>query len=692
MTSKLRPLAFLAASVVVLSPSVTPTGLLARGQDALTPREQEIESRRTSQNGVYVGQPKVYDDALLQQMLNAAEARLAAINALDQTGVVAKLGGLSGADQTTTSIALSVQTPSLPQVVTTEKGATSSTVQKEGVADGKTTQSKDTTSGQGTKDVVTTAPQTAVPTATPAASTVALPTGFSVSASDLLNEQMQLTFEIANLRLLLDGALSDRMFTADDKIDQLKPRQTIGFPITIDAEKRFKNAAAIVEVEIVRTKTLAQNADISLTAVLPREKTYNVAAIRESNVSIGGGAITQVVGVGGGFLRARKTYYIVQDQDTIAQTFDPGAANTLGVAWQFKPVLGREYVTTRQTQTFVQLAYPVAFGETDFAKVRIRTYWRRYDRKHGVLKEMIPGSLNETLVGGKPREWNVPNFTPTIPTRSFNATNLEDLGGGQMLVSVPTRLLSGSALRIGSTIFKDGAPTTSFSQSGLRFAASIADLATKRVALIGRDGEEKPLVIERMATATQAAAKPVIARATVVPLDETSSLVEVQMRDDLDDLLPRQIAIIGGKVFGYADAPLVRGKRSLTAVVATSLLQANPSVEVTALFAPAEYRASAVIEGAVPRSQTERLVVVEERATETTFLLYGSRLAGIRILVPRGAVLTPVPGTPAEDSSTVGLLTVKSEDLKGKKHIVLQRPSERPVFVALPTPEPPKKP
>ena len=54
--------------------------------------------------------------------------------------------------------------------------------------------------------------------------------------------------------------------------------------------------------------------------------------------------------------------------------------------------------------------------------------------------------------------------------------------------------------------------------------------------------------------------------------------------------------------------------------------------------------------------------------------LYGSRLAGIRILVPRGAVLTPVPGTPAEDAATAGLITVKSDDLKGRRS-VLQCPA-----------------
>ena len=54
-------------------------------------------------------------------------------------------------------------------------------------------------------------------------------------------------------------------------------------------------------MEIVRKSTLALEAEISLTALLPREKTYNVAAIRESNTNIGGGLITQVWASAAGF-------------------------------------------------------------------------------------------------------------------------------------------------------------------------------------------------------------------------------------------------------------------------------------------------------------------------------------------------------------------------------------------------------
>ncbi len=284
-----------------LVPSLTRIDVSA--QSFTESRELQIKERLKSQNGIHISEPKLYDDALLQQMLNAAEARLASIQVLDQAGITAKLGTIAGAEQRTTSIALTAVTPSLPEVTTTATGATESVVKKESASPTTT----DTTSAAATKDVTSKAPSTAAPTAAPAAPTVALPTNASVSASDLLNEQMQLTFEIANLRLLLDGALSDRVFSDENGLHRMKRRHTLGIPIDIDPPSDYKDAVAVVEVEVERKNTLADDAEISLTALLPREKTYNVASIRESNLNIGGGVITQVVGVGGGFLKSRKT-------------------------------------------------------------------------------------------------------------------------------------------------------------------------------------------------------------------------------------------------------------------------------------------------------------------------------------------------------------------------------------------------
>lgn len=116
---------------------------------------------------------------------------------------------------------------------------------------------------------------------------------------------------------------------------------------------------AVVEV-FIQSNTSREKPSVS--ALLPREKTYNVAAITEKNLSISGTMPTQVASVSGGFLRSRKSYYVVQDQDTLASTFEVENKqnNRVGVWWIFRPVLGQVLVRPGPRLTFVQVAVPRA--------------------------------------------------------------------------------------------------------------------------------------------------------------------------------------------------------------------------------------------------------------------------------------------------------------------------------------------
>jgi hypothetical protein len=746
--------------ITIAGVAIAPAHSVLSGQ-RLPKKEREIQDRRHAQNGIVVSEPKLYDDALLQQMLSAAQARLSALQLLDQAKIGEKVGTVTGAEQQYNNFAMSLQTPSLPQVKETSKGATSQTVQKEGSAVNtenkpSSQSSTDVTSNQPATDVETTRSAFAPPSAAAAQPSISLPSQFSVSASDVFNEQMQLTFEIANLRLLLDGAISDRMFAIRDKIHRVKPRRTIGVPIAIDPDRRYKNAVAVVEVEIenIEGEAIAKGVKPSVTALLPQEKTYNVAAIRESSTSIGGGVVTQVVGVGGNWLRGRKTYYIVKDQDTLAQMFEPEANDKrVGVSWQFRPVLGQEFVRPRQIHTFVQVALPTTEAATaEYARLHIRTYWRRYDRKSGTIKEIIPGSMSHETP-----DWNVPTFRPTIPLGGFNHTNLEDLGDGLMLVNVPVPMLPGTSLRIGSTIIRDGLRGALFSTEGLTFVASLSDLATKRFRLIGRNGQETPLVIDREVFAGNSAAAegepsavtaeertrqqkyvkelleerktgsqkddavvrraaaaapsssppsqdelhvdppPVITSAVAEPVDDSTSRLTVELKAPSPVKKPPQVLVIGGKVFGYSDAPIERNGKTLSATVLTALLREHPRVEVTAVLASKEYRDSKEIGGGWIRGG-EKLVPFDSVDGKKIFLLYGSELEDASITVPAGANLE-VFSVVGKDGKPVNVnpgklakVTIDEKSLEGREQIVLQRRGTRPVLVALPPSTPPKKP
>jgi hypothetical protein len=387
-----------------------------------TDQETAIDHRIRASNGITVGEPKVYDDSLLQQMLNSAEAQLSSLQVLNQSGISANFGAVTGASQRFSSFALAAQGgPPMPQSVLTNNGATSQVANTAA----STGNSVVTTTTAPVQNTTTTLSPPAAVLATPPAATTALPSSYSVSASNILNEQMQVTYEIANLRLLVEGPLSDRILNTSDGKTFMKPRTTLGFPITITPDKRFKDAVAVVEVEV----ETAPNEDLSgkkqppsITALLPREKTYNVAAITDHNTSLGGGVATQLAGVSVAFLHSRKSYYVVQDQDTVALTFspeqhDPNAEPRIGFLWQFRPVLGSDYVQSGLKQTFVQLSFPSPESASSLGRIHVRTYWRKYDRDTGLLKEVVQNSLDEDAANSDIPVFDMKQILPTSAQR-----------------------------------------------------------------------------------------------------------------------------------------------------------------------------------------------------------------------------------------------------------------------------------
>ncbi len=648
-------------------------------EQKLQKREAELARRTRQSNGIVVGAPKFYDDSLLQQMLNAAQAQLAALKVLDQGGITSRIGAVTGATQQFSGFALNLQGAPAPSVVTTSKGPTTNISQ----APAGTT----TITNAPTEDVLTTAPQfnATIPTA-PAPSTT-LPSSPSISASGALNEQLQLTYEIASLRLLLEGALSDRIVKTISGQQIVKPRVTLGFPIDVTPDARFKNAVAVVEVEVEAESTRDFSPDgqrPAITALLPREKTYNVAAITDRSTSIGAGLVTQIASIGGSFLSGRKTYYIVQDQDTLALMIQPEAALTnprlAGFGWQFRPVLGQSFVRGGLRKTFVQLAFPSQLQPPSFGKVRIRSYWRRYDRKTGVLKGVVRGSLRDDYP-----EFTIDSFHMKQSVAAFNVQETEDLGGGQMLVRIPGSFLGGTYVRVGTSILQPGSNGFTSEAGLIRFVAPISDLATKRVVVVSRDGTEVPLRIAKTFTCNRLTIKQ--DGLSITPIDETNSILRIELEaHDVPELVPL-VLVIGGKVFGYSDAPIGRSGHTLSAVLPTAFLAANRNVIVKPLFVDDDFSARGSL--LTPRSTVERLALVNQSST-LTYLLYGSRLTNVSVLLPASATFKALGS--GEDSDSVRLLELPADDAKTLKHLIFQRTGERPFTVALPplTPEPPK--
>lgn len=680
----------------------------AKKAEKLRKKEDARRIEARTSNGIFVDNPKVYDDSSLQLMLNSARARLATIQAIDQTGLLSRIGAVTGASLNQSSLGITVSGPSIPGSVVTNNAPTGSTVLNS--ANGGSTV---TTTNLPVQGAVTTNPQQNPTIPTAPAGGVALPTsGFSVSALDALSEQMQLTYEIANLQLLLEGSLSDR-YVKDSRL--VKPRTTLGFPITITSLPQYKNAVAIVEVQVTNAernfeRTATSKDRPAVTALLPREKTYNVAALTDKMTSIGGGLVTQVINGGFSYFRGRKSYYIVQDQDTLANLIapDPGSPHTTAFSWEFRPVLGQSFVKGGLKQTFVQLSAPLEAAANCFGQIKVRTYWRRVDRKTGVLKEVIPESISD--VGHIDPDIPIFDITPLVEEVAY-----DDLGNGQVRVSVVGNFLGGTYIRVGGSSYREGSPGFVSELRRIQFVAPAADVAKHKAFIVSRAGTEteviQPLggpspasrvetckstpevVVQVMAAGASPAPKPTptLTNVAVTSFDDTRSVVTATLTNGPGIGANEYLMIVNDRVFGLADAPIQRdaSKNTYRAVVPTSLVSGPTTVKLKPLFWHEDYAAASAAVATTLESIVDKVVVFDRSGDPVKFLLYGSRLSASVIVVPTGITLSPLGQNPPTD---IGTFTLTKAQWAATKQIVLQKSTqERPVFVTLPSSDPPPK-
>ena len=329
-------------------------------------------------NGISVGLPKVFDNRTLtlqleklKQQLNQQQTQNGVI---DLKSVAAALNNLQGLSQRETSTALSVTGSPTPATTLTNTLNTGNVD-----TSGNPLPNTSTTQNQTTNSSVT-------PTAPAFDSFATLPTGFSPtfgsSASDLLNDQMNLSYQIINLQMLLDRALSDRIYPQDSD-GGTRLQTVLGFNVSLDPPRTANDAVAVVEVALKSDP----GRDISLVALMPQEKTYNAAALSSKSNAYSGAAMAGAFQVGGSVRQRSQVFYLYKDVDTLSyERMTPDGSVVFG--WMFRPVLGKRSVTPGFKQLFAVLALPhtdcIDPAKNDACAVKvtptIRTYWKKYDR------------------------------------------------------------------------------------------------------------------------------------------------------------------------------------------------------------------------------------------------------------------------------------------------------------------------
>jgi hypothetical protein len=364
-------------------------------------------------NGISVGMPKVFDNRSLTLQIEALQKALqqqqAANSTVDLKTVMAALANTQGLTQSEVSTVLSVLGNPTPST-------SLSTDLKTGNVDTNGNPLPNTTETQTSKNVAS-----VTPTAPSFDSFAALPSGFNPtfgpSASDLLNDQINLNYQIINLQMVLERALSDRLYHPCKEETQNPPPQNptakdlnctrlqtvLGFNVTIDPPRVANDAVAVVEVTLKRADG-AQSAvspespnnkdnDLSLVAVIPQEKTYNAAALSSSSHAYSGAAVVNAFQVSGGYRKRNQTFYVYRDTDTLAyERMTDGGELVFG--WMFRPVLGRRSVSPGLRQLFAVVSLPQI--DCDHQEIddkgqsetgckidlspSVRTYWKKYDR------------------------------------------------------------------------------------------------------------------------------------------------------------------------------------------------------------------------------------------------------------------------------------------------------------------------
>ena len=758
----LTAFALLTLSLAGLRPALVHAGEQARG------------------NGIIVGKPKLYDEHALRQMLRTAEANLAKLQFSNQEAVAAAIGRTQGAtlDATAQSFQLTpLPIPGVKRESTNESG----TNQVVGTVGGTTTSgttnngsTTSTTTGSTTNNstvTTTTDPKNKVVTTVTdegfkfqAPTLLPVPTALNpvqvngIAAHDLLAEQEALNYQVINLRLLLQGALTDRLTQTSAQIggqqgdfygDRIQA--VVGLNVTLDPPHRYKNRVAEVVVTVTPPDPPAGNdfgvtpgtgapastrgSEITLVAVSPKQRTYNVAAVRRSAKSIGLGAVVQMFSLGYSGSRSRETVYLVKDTDTVAlERYATEKPRALSFGWQFRPTLGRSVVDPGMREVFAVLSIPknLLGGKTRSANVHVTTRWREFHKSSKIAGEPEPDSDAEPFESAGV---SLPLLPVTVRDTQLRPqvlrTRWDDLGNGSLLVSVEGRNFAPETRVQAGTTTLGSTEVTLQGDTRLLFQVPAAVFLQRRIELVGSYGPPQPL-FGPLAPDPSLTSPPSTLKVKDVQLTPVSGKaaklslqVKVPVAADGDPSTvalegardaARQILVnLGGTYYGVAGAAMERrvmryesegGERwavlALSLLVPTEALLAEDEISVELLHGAVYHRVPAPFPAASPYAYdflvAPELEVRPDGRGGTLYVITGRNFRrnggmerdGIRAIVK--GVEIHQNGNLVVESPTQLRLHLTNEQAKDLKAIVLEQGPDsaavRQRSVATPTPTP----
>jgi hypothetical protein len=439
-------------------------------------------------NGIAVGRAKVFDNRTLTLLLDSLNDSLSRLQVIDQGQLAKSLALLQGYSSTANATSFSLSTLPLPAVKTTlQANAAGNLVPNQQTSD----QAAFTPSAPKLPDAL------AAPKFEPQ---------FGTSANDLLNDQVNLTYQIFNLRMLLERSLSDRLWQPGNGGQEgARLQAVLGFPISLNPPREARDLAAEVEVTLTPANGTGK---FELVALMPQEKTYNTAALSSRSNAFGGSAVVNVLSLGFSAQASSQTLYVYRDTDTVAFQRSGAGENGITFGWQFRPVLGRRSVSPGMRQMFAVIALP-AEDQLDskvpfVVTASITTRWRFFDGKT-ITTSAAAGRWPPTAwfrklpPDGQKLSYPV-TVVPTAPTQGSLAATVSSVrwipGDDKTAVVLVTgsNFFPGTEVSIGGTLLTEANGGLALkSDQAMQLKAPLAALARGSGVINGRYGPSAPL-------------------------------------------------------------------------------------------------------------------------------------------------------------------------------------------------------
>ncbi len=646
---------------------------------------------RNHDNGIVVGQPKLFELRSVQMMIDSVKASIAQTTFPDPSQLFGMTGHVQGVNSTSHDQSVEV-TGSLGTQSSNEMRQSSASVG--GAGRSQSGPSIDTQSG------------------------------VSLSPSDVLAEQTSLWHELMNLQMLLDGALSDRLIPADENGsataygDSVKfsPRAQaiIGFQISVDPLQDYRNAVAEATI-IIDNKTILPTElggygnEPSLMMLLPRDKTYNSISINRDTKSFGLGALVNVFSLGMSQDKRAETYYIAKDTDTVALERIPGLpvygleqassakqrATYRGVSfgWQFRPVFNRPSVAPGVRQVFAMLSLPASVLQDKWeGKVHVLTYWRRYDRATGAVGKPIEGTVSE---------WDLDDIIVPIGSGveealkpQIDRAQWEDAGSGNAVVTIEGSNFSlGTDIAYGNAILGEKGLSYA-SAKRIRFIVPASAVVRGDITVMGRYGTAS--LKQSIANSDDLYSGAKLAPPRLIQQGDQTTAVELTLSQVanptklLSDRPP--LVQLDGQLFGIGEKPFTSmsaddAQQTLTIrfSVPTDILATARELTVRDLLGPASFSVGL---GAGEGACVVQNAVVLSTGDPVSVALFGSGFQeNLKILVG-GKEATDVKLNSASQQAMVVTFQVDRETALNTKYILVTQGNQPPVLVPFSMPVP----